>query len=437
MDAEEGVEAAGAPRCSPVSPRRLATCIWLARLASLRAGVVQYLVRQCDGTLGDVLDLEPGKIAALLARRGSAAACATRDGRTAAGESSSAGSGTAERRSERQQASGDAQEYVRLLRLGPLRPASRGATGTEAARSAVCWGQAAYPPALLQLHDPPPALFLAGAAPLPALAAVARHPVVAIVGARRPSPYGLEIAAGIAADLARLGAVIVSGMALGIDAAAQAEALAATAGADTLATVGVLGCGVDVVYPQANARLFAAVRRQGLLLSEFWWGVPARAWRFPARNRVIAGMSDAVVIVEGSERSGSLITARYSLDQGRDVFAVPGEAGRRLSAGPHRLLREGAHLCESAADVVAVVGPQLREGVAFQTAPGARAAAPLGGADRALAVLAALDDGEQTVDQLARSSDSTVAQTLSLLSTLELEGLVCAAAGGRFRRRRG
>jgi DNA processing protein len=193
-----------------------------------------------------------------------------------------------------------------------------------------------------------------------------------------------------------------------------------------------------VVYPQANARLFTAVERHGLLLSEFWWGVPARAWRFPARNRVIAGISDAVVIVEGSERSGSLITARYALDQGRDVFAVPGEAGRRLSAGPHRLLREGAHLCESAADVVAVVGPQLREGVAFLPAPGVRAPAqPFTGADRSLALLAALDDGEQTVDQLARSSASTVAQTLSLLSTLELEGLVCAAPGGRFRRRRG
>ena len=118
---------------------------------------------------------------------------------------------------------------------------------------------------------------------------------------------------------------------------------------------------------------------------------------------------------------------------------MPGEAGRRLSAGPHRLLREGAHLCESAADVVAVVGPQLREGVAFLPAPG-RWRAPaqlLPGNDRNLALLAALDDGEQTVDQLARSSASTVAQTLSLLSTLELEGLVCAAPGGRFRRRRG
>ena len=135
---------------------------------------------------------------------------------------------------------------------------------------------------------------------------MARRPVVAVVGARRPSPYGLEIATGIAADLARLGAVIVSGMALGIDAAAQAEALRVAAGSEAPATVGVLGCGADVVYPRANAGLFTAVERRGLLLSEFWWGVPARAWRFPARNRVIAGISDAVVIVEGSERSGSL-----------------------------------------------------------------------------------------------------------------------------------
>jgi DNA processing protein len=416
MDARAGAEAPAPSRRSPAVTRRQATCIWLARLASLRAGVVQYLVRQCDGTLGDVLDCEPGELVAMLARRGSAA----------------------DESEEREKEHGDAHQYRRLLALGPLETQCGGAESAADLRAAVCWGEAGYPSALLQLHDPPPALFVRAAAPATALAAVARRPVIAVVGARRPSAYGLEIATSIAADLARLGAVIVSGMALGIDAAAQAEALRLVAGSEAPATVGVLGCGADVIYPRANARLFAGVEHHGLLLSEFWWGVPARAWRFPARNRVIAGISDGVVIVEGSERSGSLITARYALDQGRDVFAVPGEAGRRLSAGPHRLLREGAHLCESAADVVAVVGPQLREGVAFLPAPGAGAPAqPLPGTDRNLALLAALDDGEQTVDQLARSSGSTVAETLSLLSTLELEGLVCAAPGGRFRRRRG
>ena len=129
----------------------------------------------------------------------------------------------------------------------------------------------------------------------------------------------------------------------------------------------MLGCGIHVTYPKENARLAKQIERTGMLLSEFPGLVPARPWRFPCRNRVIAGLARAVVVVEGGERSGSLLTADFATQLGRDVLAVPGEAGRRLSAGPHRLLREGAHLCESADDVLDVIG--LRQAAGARPAP--------------------------------------------------------------------
>ena len=167
--------------------RRRATCIWLARLASLRAGVIQYLVRQCDGTLGDVLECDPAKLQAMLARRGSAGACQASDERGAApGAPLSGGSGVAGAATARQQACSDAREYRRLLHRGPAGSDSKAEESTDAWRPRVCWGEAGYPPGLLQLHDPPPALFVRGTEPATALAAVARRPVVAVVGAGVP-----------------------------------------------------------------------------------------------------------------------------------------------------------------------------------------------------------------------------------------------------------
>ena len=192
------------------------------------------------------------------------------------------------------------------------------------------------------------------------LQALRLRPTVAVVGARHPSPYGLEMAWLLGAGLARAGVNVVSGMALGIDAQAHTGALE---GLDEpfrcgdlpdvpVALAGVLGAGVRLAVPRTNQELFAAVARRGVLLSEYGWLLPPHAWRFPARNRLIAALSDAVVVVEGRATSGALHTAAFALDLGRDVLAVPGEAGRPLSAGPHRLLRDGAHLCESPGDVL-------------------------------------------------------------------------------------
>ena len=190
-------------------------------------------------------------------------------------------------------------------------------------------------------------------------------PVVAIVGARNPSPYGREMARLIARDLTDAGVLVVSGLAMGIDAIAQRRpsSLVRRAGrAQTSSRDGAAApspCSAaasDVTYPRENARLSPAIARHGPAVSEFAWGRAGAPLAVPGRNRVIAGLARAVVVVEGSERSGSLLTATFASDLGRDVLAVPGEAGRRLSAGPHRLLRRGAHLCESADDVLDAIG---------------------------------------------------------------------------------
>jgi DNA processing protein len=255
-------------------------------------------------------------------------------------------------------------------------------------------------------------------------------PVVGVVGARGPSAYGREMATAIATDLARAGVVVVSGLAMGIDAVAQQAALRAARHARS-ATVGILGCGVDVVYPQCNARLFAGVLARGLLVSEFVWGLRPRAWRFPARNRIIAGLCDALVVVEGSEHSGALITADFMNELNGNVLAVPGEAGRRLFAGPHKILREYGHLCESAADVLGM----LQLGSAIQPAVGT-AYAPGIGAD-AQRALALLDSGERTPDEIAAAAGVSVSTAAGLLSRLEVEGFVQMAVGGRYRLVRG
>src|SRR5581483_5930919 len=162
-----------------------------------------------------------------------------------------------------------------------------------------------------------------------------------IVGTRRPTPYGLAAAERLAGDLARAGLTIISGMARGIDTAAHKSALAV--GGDTIA---VLGCGVDVVYPSENRRLAAEISQKGLILSEFPMGSTAFPQNFPIRNRIIAGMSSGVLIVEGAQYSGSAITAKLAIDQGREVFAVPGNITSKASWGPNLLIKQGAKLVQ-------------------------------------------------------------------------------------------
>lgn len=204
-----------------------------------------------------------------------------------------------------------------------------------------------FPPLLRAIHDPPAGLFLRGAAEPELLA----RPAVAVVGARASSGYGASVARSLARELASAGLVVVSGLARGIDAEAHRGALEAEG-----TTVAVLGCGIDRDYPAAHAELARRVAETGLIVSEYAPGVEPAPWRFPARNRIVAGLCAATVVVEARERSGALITADLALEEGREVFAVPGEITSSLSAGTNALLKLGAAPLTSAADVLASFG---------------------------------------------------------------------------------
>lgn len=206
-----------------------------------------------------------------------------------------------------------------------------------------------YPAALKEIFDPPVTLFARGRVEL------LRELSLGVVGTRRPTPYGLAVAERLAGDLAHAGLAIGSGMARGVDSAAHRGALAA--GGDTIA---VLGCGVDVVYPSENKKLAAEIAAKGLLLSEFPMGATAFPQNFPVRNRIISGLSVGVLVVEGAQYSGSAITAKLAMDQGREVFAVPGNITNKLSWGPNLLIKQGARLVQDWNDVVTELPPEAR-----------------------------------------------------------------------------
>jgi DNA processing protein len=332
----------------------------------------------------------------------------------------------------------EAQCFQAVLRAGPeacLARAERRPPGDLVA----AWCDPLYPDQLRDLDDPPLCLFVRGggdaATVRERISAIVDAALVAVVGTRAPSPYGEEMARILGGDLTRFGIIVVSGLAMGIDAVAQRAA--ADAGvALRPATVSVLGCGADVVYPRQNARLYARVAADGLIVSEFAWGVPARAWRFPARNRVMAALGRGVVLVEGAERSGARITAGFAVDLGREVLCVPGEAGRRLSAAPNLFLRDGARVCEGAADVLkAIAMDPSGDGAAGTGDPAAAAPALVldhgGGAVRD--VLHALGTAPLTVDELARRCGLPAAKAAAAVGELEVEGLARRVDGGRYR----
>lgn len=288
-------------------------------------------------------------------------------------------------------------------------------------------GDPAYP-ALLGVAPAPPALWIRGELrPADALA-------VAIVGARRATPYGLEVAEQLAGDLARCGITIVSGFARGIDTAAHRGALAA--GGRTLA---VLGNGIDVVYPRENRQLAAAVERQGALLSQFEPGTLPLPYHFPARNRTMAGLSLGVVVVEATAQSGALITAGFAGDLGREVFAIPGKITAETSAGPHALLRDGAILVRTWQDVVQDLPEPWRSTVVLSRAVVTANDRPEPG-DRDRGILALLADGEpQHIEQLISRSQHDAAAVSAALVALEMDGWVRPLEGQRWvtvRRRR-
>jgi DNA processing protein len=276
--------------------------------------------------------------------------------------------------------------------------------------SALGWNDPAYPAALAAISDPPFVLWIRGRPD-----ALAR-PAVALVGSRAASEQALAVARRLGSDLAEAGLTIVSGLARGVDQAAHQGALDAGG-----VTVAVLGSGADIVYPREHAQLARTIERTGALVSELVPGTPPLARFFPRRNRIISGLSRAVVVVEAGEKSGSLITARAALEQGRDVLAVPGPVLGGRNRGAHALLRDGARIVETAADVLEELG---------LPSPGGPLRSSSAPSDPILACLA---PGEACdLDAIADRSGLTTTKLLPRLLALELAGAIRRAGGGRF-----
>ncbi|SAK45079.1 DNA protecting protein DprA [Caballeronia temeraria] len=289
----------------------------------------------------------------------------------------------------------------------------------------------AYPQALLTMPDPPPLLYAKGRLDL------LQARAVAIVGSRHATPQGLEDARRFARALSDAGLAVVSGLALGIDASAHRGALEGATG-----TVSVIGTGADLVYPGAHHTLAHEIARDGAMLSEWPLGTPARSANFPQRNRLIAGLSGGVLIVEAAMRSGSLITARLANEMGRDVFAMPGSIHAPLSQGCHRLIKQGAKLVETPEEVLEEFGfspANARAAVAKRGRPRPVSASwasaklqdvPMN--EDAERVLGALGHAPATLEILATRTHLDGAALQGALLQLELSGRVAALGGGRY-----
>lgn len=277
-----------------------------------------------------------------------------------------------------------------------------------------------YPPLLRQLPDPPPLLYAQGRVDM------LSEPQLAMVGSRNPSASGQQTATDFARHFGAAGLVITSGLALGIDAASHRGALDAGAG-----TVAVTGTGLDRVYPASHRELAHAIAENGVLVSEFAIGTPPLAGNFPRRNRIISGLSLGTLIVEAAVRSGSLITARLALEQGREVFAVPGSIHNPLARGCHRLIREGAKLVETAADVIDELAPLAAVcAPGTETTPSADVAPGFG--NDYIQLLEIMGFDEVSIDWLVANSGLTPAEVSSMLLQLEMGGQVAANHGGRY-----
>ena len=299
----------------------------------------------------------------------------------------------------------------------------------EAGARLVRYSDAAYPERLRAIPDPPAVLYVKGSPE------AAGHAAVGVVGTRAPSDYGREMTRLLCRGLASAGIAVVSGMARGIDGEAHEAALSGGAG-----TVAVLGSGVDVPYPPEHGDLCRRIKERGAVLSEHPLGTRPLPHHFPARNRIISGLSLGVVVVEATERSGSLITARWALEQGREVFAVPGPAGASRSRGPHRLIREGAKLVENLADIIEEIAPQLAAEPSFALGPPPDVATDQDGAssetaplaEPARAVLRQLEAGPVQMDEVIHRIGLSAQQVCAVLLDLELQGLLKQLPGKRY-----
>lgn len=280
-----------------------------------------------------------------------------------------------------------------------------------------------YPQSLLTIADPPPVLYAKGKLSL------LTRPAIAIVGSRNATKQGLENAERFAQALSAAGLTVISGMALGIDASAhQGALLQAVAARGSGSTVAVTGTGLDLVYPARHRDLAHKIAGAGCLLSEYPLGTPAIASNFPRRNRIISGLSLGVLVVEAATQSGSLITARSALEQGREVFAIPGSIHSPLSKGCHLLIRQGAKLVESAQDILEELRWDSGSLPALAPVPAAQSAS------LSEALLEAAGYDPVSVDQLVQRSKLSAAEVQSGLLTLELDGKIELLPGGQYRR---
>ena len=312
----------------------------------------------------------------------------------------------------------------------------------EADAVAITIGDPRYPQTLREIYDPPVLLFARGRIEL------LRSISLGVVGTRRPTPYGLAVAERLSADLAHAGMTITSGMARGIDTAAHKGALAA--GGDTIA---VFGCGIDVVYPSENKKLASEIAARGLLLSEYPMGAVAFPQNFPVRNRIISGISVGVMVVEGAQYSGSAITAKLAMDQGREVFAVPGNITSKLSWAPNLLIKQGARLVQDWNDVVSELPAESRRhliqvgrqkvlaetGVASIATSGAEPASLFDSRSPELSDVARrtleslkIDAPIHIDDLLEKIEDTSSSEIIAALFELEMQGLVKQLPGKNF-----
>ncbi len=278
-----------------------------------------------------------------------------------------------------------------------------------------------YPNRLKDIYDPPPLLFVRGEIKKEDELAVA------IVGSRKTSPYGREVTEKLSSELAKNGVTIISGMARGIDTVAHKGAI--SVGGRTIA---VLGCGVDVIYPPENHNLFYQIIEHGAVVSEFPLGSLPEGGHFPRRNRIISGLSIGVVVVQASSESGSLITARFALEQGREVFAVPGNIGAEGSRGTNKLIKEGAKLVESSEDILEDILPQWRKGGLI---PEKRETLEDGLREEEKIVYEVLGETPVHIDTIIRETRFDPGKVSSILLNLELKGIILQWPGKCFTRK--